>query len=217
MNALAAITEVLTPAASDDLVSLADVKGDIGVTGTEDDLYLQRRVTEMSLAAIQYMNRRLQVEKLRDSFWPQRDPYPWQLPGGVMPLQLSRWPLTAAPTLVTEQGVALAIGVDYVADLSRGQLTRIFGYDAYPSRWDALPIIVEYAAGFDPIPLDVAAAVARAVKAQYFARSRDPAIKSQSVTGVYAATYLDRASAKGGLLTPDVCSALDNYRVPVVA
>lgn len=214
MSAPAVITEILTPAASLDLVALLDVKGDLGLLTTEDDLYLQRRVTEMSLAARQYMNRTLPVETLRDSFWPQRDPYPWQIPGGVFPLQLSRWPLVAPPSLVTENGATLVAGTDYRADLGLGQLTRIrSALDPYPKPWDALPIVVEYAAGFAPIPADVAGAVSRAIKAQYFARARDPAIKSQSVSGVYAATYL----SGGGLLPADVCAALDNYRVPVIA
>ena len=215
MPAPIAITEILTPAASFDLVTLAAVRDDLGLATSEDDLYLSRRVAEMSLAARQYMNRTLPVETLRDSFWPQRDPYPWQLPGVVSPLQLSRWPLVSSPSLVTENGVTLVSGTDYLADLERGQLTRVSGADAWPRAWDALPIIVEYSAGFASIPADVSGAVSRAVKAQYFARMRDPAIKSQSASGVYAATYMTPPRG-GGLLSADVCAALDNYRVPVV-
>ena len=72
------------------------MKGDLGITTTTDDAYLQRRIDELSRAARQYMNRTLQMETVRDQFWPQRDPYPWQVPGGAMPLQLSRWPIVGA-------------------------------------------------------------------------------------------------------------------------
>jgi len=93
MNGPVTISSILEAATNYDLIDLATVKDDIGVTTTTDDAYLQRRIDELSAAARKYMNRTIQVETVRDSFWPQRDPFPWQLPGGVMPLQLSRWPI----------------------------------------------------------------------------------------------------------------------------
>lgn len=96
MNAAVIISSILEAADDYDLVDLETVKDDMGIATTTDDAYLQRRIDELSAAARKYMNRTLQVEKVRDSFWPQRDPYPWQLPGGAMPLQLSRWPIVGA-------------------------------------------------------------------------------------------------------------------------
>jgi hypothetical protein len=217
MNGPVAITTVIQAADSYDLVSLSDVKGDLSITTTVDDAYLQRRITEMSQVARQYMNRTLQVETVRDQFWLQRDPYPWQLPGGVMPLQLSRWPVIAV-TLLSENDIELVEGTDFVVDAEVGQLTRTFAVNPYPTRWRTLPITVEYSAGFEPIPPDVSGAVSRAVKGQYMARSRDPAIKSQSAAGIYAASYIQSAGAgaSGGVMTPDVYGVLDSYRVPVI-
>ena len=214
-NGPVTITDVITPATDYDLVSLCDVKGDLGVTTTADDAYLKRRIAELSSAAMQYMNRTLQVETVRDRFWPQRDPYPWQLPGGAMPLQLSRWPI-AGPTVVTENETALVEDEDYVVDAERGQLSRMFAVDTYVTRWATLPIIVEYAAGFDPIPPEISGAISRSVRAQYLGRTRDPAIKSQSAAGIYAATYLS-GGAMSGPFTPDVLAVFDAYRIPVVA
>ena len=91
MTGPVAISSVITPADSYDLITLDEVKDDLNISSTADDAYLQRRITELSAVARQYMNRTLQVEAVRDQFWLQRDPYPWQLPGGAMPLQLSRW------------------------------------------------------------------------------------------------------------------------------
>jgi hypothetical protein len=217
MTGPVAITTVLQAADSYDLISLCDLKGDLGVTTTADDAYLQRRITEMSQVARQYMNRTLQVETVRDQFWLQRDPYPWQLPGGAMPLQLSRWPVIAV-TLLSEDDIELVEGTDFVVDAEVGQLTRMLAADPYPTRWRTLPITVEYSAGFDPIPADVSGAVSRAVKGQYLGRSRDPAIKSQSAAGIYAASYNTQSGgAYGGVLTPDVYGILDGYRVPVIA
>jgi hypothetical protein len=211
------ISSVITPADDYDLVTLEDVKGDLNITTTTDDDYLQRRITEMSQVARQYMNRTLQVETVRDQFWLQRDPYPWQLPGGAMPLQLSRWPVIAV-ALLTENDIELVEGTDFVIDAEVGQLTRMLAADPYPTRWRTLPITVEYSAGFDPIPPDVSGAVSRAVKSQYMGRSRDPAIKSQSAAGIYAASYIQGgAGASGGVMTPDVYGVLDGYRIPVIA
>jgi hypothetical protein len=214
MNGPVTISTVLEAAESYDLVTLDDVKGDLGITTTTDDPYLQRRIEELSRVARQYMNRTLQIETVRDQFWLQRDPYPWQIPGGAMPLQLSRWPVIAV-TLVTEDDIELGEGTDFVIDAEVGQLTRILPIDPYPARWQTLPITVEYSAGYDPIPPDVAGAVSRAVKGQYMGRMRDPAVKSQSAAGIYAASYL--SGATGGVLTPDVYGVLDGYRIPVIA
>lgn len=334
MNGPVAITSIIEAADSYDLVSLCDVKGDLGITTTTDDAYLQRRITELSSAAQQYMNRTLQMETVRDQFWPQRDPYPWQLPGGAMPLQLSRWPiigaiagsalapppapdlsqtsggasdapqtcfvvttyvtvegetlpspeasvsvdagallmvgpppaavdgalrtaigwnvyvgitqgaearqngqaplpmdapftLPAAPvtgispppaTSVSENSIMLVEGTDFLVDNVRGQLTRQANIEPYPARWLALPIIVQYAAGYPVVPPDVSGAMSRAVKALYMARTRDPAIKSQSAAGIYAASYTAAKDAGvGALFPPDVYGVLDGYRVPVIA
>jgi hypothetical protein len=216
MNGPVTITTVLEAAESYDLATLDDVKGDLGITTTTDDAYLQRRIAEMSQVARQYMNRTLQVETVRDQFWLQRDPYPWQVPGGAMPLQLSRWPVVAV-TLLVENDIELVEGTDFVVDAEVGQLTRMVAADPYPSLWKTLPITVEYSAGFEPIPPDVSGAVSRAVKGQYMGRSRDPAIKSQSAAGIYTASYIQGGAGAAGVLTPDVYGVLDGYRIPVIA
>lgn len=93
MNGPVTITSVIEAADDYDFIDLATVKDDLGITVTTDDAYLQRRIDEVSRVARQYMNRTIQMETVRDEFWAQREAYPWQLPGGVMPLQLSRWPV----------------------------------------------------------------------------------------------------------------------------
>ena len=217
MTGSVAISSVITPADSYDLITLDEVKDDLNISSTADDAYLQRRITELSAVARQYMNRTLQVEAVRDQFWLQRDPYPWQLPGGAMPLQLSRWPVIEVALLI-ENDIELVEGTDFVVDTEVGQLTRMLPADPYPTRWRTLPITIEYSAGYDPIPPDVSGAVSRAVKNQYMGRLRDPAIKSQSAAGIYAASYIQAgAGATAGVLTPDVYGVLDGYRVPVIA
>jgi hypothetical protein len=93
MNGPVTITSILEAASDYDLIDLQTVKDDLGLAASTDDAYLQRRIDEISIAARQYMNRTIQMETVRDEFWAQREAYPWQLPGGAMPLQLSRWPV----------------------------------------------------------------------------------------------------------------------------
>ena len=101
-----------------------------------------------------------------------------------------------------------------------GQLLRL-DVDGWPKRWPALTTVVQYSAGYkptDPDFADVADAVIRMVKARFFAQLRDPALRSENITGAYEATYWF-ASGPGaaiGNLTPDVQALLEKYRVPVV-
>lgn len=100
----------------------------------------------------------------------------------------------------------------------RAQSLRV---SAWPKRWPSLTTVVQYAAGYKPTDLgfaDVADAVVRMVKARYFAQQRDPALRSENITGAYEAQYwfASGPGATVGNLTPDVEALLDKYRVPVV-
>ncbi len=104
--AVETITTVLVPAtvaACDgpstanpyDLTDLATVKDELSLstTDTSNDAFLSRAITQVSTAISKYCNRVFAVEAVQDQIFIQQDPYPWQVPGGVYPLQLSRWPL----------------------------------------------------------------------------------------------------------------------------
>lgn len=82
-----------TPAGPYDLTDLATAKDELGETDTSADNFIQRAITQASIAIRKYCNRVFQVETLQDVLYIQQDPYPFQVPGGVFALQLSRWPL----------------------------------------------------------------------------------------------------------------------------
>lgn len=206
------LTTVVEPAAVPDLVTLADVKTELDLTGSSSDAWLAKVIRRASAAASGYCNRVFPLETVRDEFWPQRDGYPWLIPGGVAPLQLSRWPVGSI-TSVTENDVALSEPADYRLRVREGQLERL-GADGYPRAWPAFRVVVEYAAGFAEIPDDVQDAVIRMVKARWFMRQRDPLLRQEEVPGVYSASYWV-STGTGGAITPDVSDLLDNYRVPV--
>jgi len=128
---------------------------------------------------------------------------------------------SALPDYVTviENNKTLAEGVDFDVDYRLGQLTRLHRQRDWPRSWPALPISVAYTAGFAEIPADVADAVLRMVKGRYFARSRDPALRSENMPGAFEAQYwlASGPGAADGNLTPDVEAILSKYRVPVIA
>ena len=108
------ITTVTVPAAATppagayDLTDLATVHVELKIaTGdTANDLWLSRAITQVSQSIVNYVKQPFQIEGLQDLCYIQQDPYPYQTPGGVAPLQLSRWPLAGIVTLTTGANVA---------------------------------------------------------------------------------------------------------------
>ncbi len=203
-----------------DLVDLPSLKAELQLADRSKDALLLRWITQASAAAAKFCNRVFAVETVQDQIFPPRDYFPAPtVIGGVMPLQLSRWPVAQPPT-VTENGVALVENTDFMVKYDVGQLLRL-DVNGWPKRWPALPTIVQYPAGYkltDPDFADVADAVIRMVKARYFAQARDPALRSENISGAYEAQYwfASGPGAAVGNLTPDVEALLDKYRVPVV-
>jgi len=105
------VTTLITPAATYALVALEDVKIELGIpdTDTSKDALLTRYINEVSGAISRYCNRSpldfneasFPVELVQDLFYPDRDAYPYQVPGGTSALQLARWPLVPTVTLMT--------------------------------------------------------------------------------------------------------------------
>jgi hypothetical protein len=112
--------------------------------------------------------------------------------------------------------VALIEGADFTADRPVGQLTRLSS-SGQPRRWDSRPVAVQYPAGYALANLaDAQDAVAEMVKERWFARTRDPMLKQENISGAYEASYWISALKDSGAMTPLVTSLLDAYRVPVI-
>lgn len=206
------ITTVVTAAKTYDLTDLKTVKLELGIDGSADDAFLAMAITAASTAAANYCNRVFPVETVLDEFWPQRDPYPPVIPGGVDPLQLSRWPIVSQGVAsVAENSIALVDGTDYRVNYPVGQLVRL-NQVGYPRQWPALPLAVQYAAGFAIIPAEVVQGVIALVRLRWFARKRDPMLRSQNVEGIYQAQYWISAMSPGNI-PPEIAGALDPYRV----
>jgi hypothetical protein len=322
-----------------DLIDLQTVKDVLGVTDPDSDKFLGMTITQVSGAIKRYCDRVFQSQFYQEQFWAYRDPYPWQLPSGFMPLQLKYWPISVQPSvagiappsqppvltassggalsattyfvrvsylsasgetavslesflpvaasnllnvasppldplglatgwnvyisktssvetlqnssplvigenwtlptsglitgaalpqfvLVVQNATspalsaipqALAEGIDFIADAETGQLTRLFS-DGYARRWPALPITVQYPAGFSAtnIPADVQDAAIRLIKSSYYARNRDPKLRSENIAGAYEAQYWFSNGPGAGNFPPDVENLLDMHRMPVI-
>ncbi|PWC96963.1 hypothetical protein [Azospirillum sp. TSO5] len=211
------ITTVITPASSYDLIDLATVKDDWGISGTGDDAFLTRSISRCSAAAAQFCNRVLASETVKDEIRIDRDQYPYQVPGGVQFLQLSRWPVSSVASVVEGVGdntTTLVAGDDYTVNKANGQITRI-GSQGYPIVWPASLIVVTYTAGYATVPSDLQDAVSRMVWTRYAERRRDPFVQRVRVDGVDDVTYIT-PKADAGNLSADVSDILDNYRVPQI-
>lgn len=207
------ITTVTVAANSKLLIDLATVKSVLGITGASEDAFLNLLIGWVSGAIEQYCNRVLVVETVKDEFWLQREPYPWMLPGGVGPLQLSRWPAVAV-TSVTEDGTALVDGTDYRVNYELGQLERL-DVKLWPKRWPTLPIVVTYSSGYSPMEPSIIDAAMRMITARRAARGRDPNLKQENIPGVREAQWWIATGKDAGNMSPDIVDILDNYRVPL--
>ncbi len=115
------------PASPYDLTTLATVHDELSIptTDTSSDAFLSRAITQSSSAIQRYCNRVFPVEALQDVCYIQQDPYPWQVPGGVYPLQLKRWPLVNwLPVTFTgnTNKTPIVSGISSTAGLTSGML-----------------------------------------------------------------------------------------------
>lgn len=203
-----------------DLIDLATVHDelDIPTSKTSDDAFLQRAISQVSAQVAKYCNRVFPVETVRDTIYPERDAYPWQTPGGVSPLQLSRWPVVRVRSVQIKAAPGFVHGAEYRVDAPSGQLIRLDRWTQYPTQWWPEQTEVVYDAGYSTIPVDLQDAVLRLITARYYNRGRDPTLKSQTQPGLGDQTYwVGSVPGVKGPFTEDIIAILDPYRVPVTA
>lgn len=146
------VTTVLSAAASYDLTDLATAKDELSLSGTSSDTWLSRAVSQVSRAMATHTKRVFAPEVVQDAFDIQQDLYPYQTPGGLAELTLSRWPVLAvisvAQTLAPGTMQMLTEGTDFRIDSETGRLIRINPFTGSGSTWEAAPVTVIYLAGF---------------------------------------------------------------------
>ena len=220
MRSSTLISTVVTPAADTDLTTLATVKTELDIETTRHDAWLSRAISVGSTAIQNYCNRILAPQTIEDQFWFARDSWPRVVRDEIAPLELTTWPTISITSVVeTIVGVVttLVLGTDFLLDAEHGQLTRL-NLLGYPCHWHSSPVVAIYQSGYAAIPDDLDEACVMLVKMRWFARLRDPLIRSQNAAGVYEASYV-MGTGPGGEddMPAEVTTLINRYRVPVVA
>jgi len=204
-----------------DLTTLEVVKNELGIpdSDTSQDVWIGRAITRGSAAFSNYCNRVFPPETVQDQIWLQSDAYPYQVPGVVAPLRLTRWPVISVTSVSVNQGngytQTLTAGTDYYLDAKNGELIRLNVWTTFPTNWDGAPTAVTYQAGYATIPSDLEQAILLWIAGAYQGRKRDPMLKENEQPGLGRQVYWI-PSAKETQFEPEITELLAKYRVPTV-
>ncbi|HEV7455917.1 MAG TPA: hypothetical protein VGN96_04010 [Roseococcus sp.] len=202
------ILTTITPPSASALVLLDVVKADLGLAGTFDqDPWLASEIIAASATIARHCDRvwgRATVQETFRAVGHDREA-----------LLLSRCPVVAVASVLVD-GTALA-PEGFEVDAEAGILYRLDGDER--RGWRARAVVVTYTAGYllpgqagRDLPADVERAARLLVTAAYEARGRDPMLRSESVQGVGAVSYLDpRAGAED--MPPQAAALLSPYRM----
>lgn len=222
---------VTTAATSTDLTTLAAVKLDLGIIGTDEDVYISSQIPRITSAIVSYLNiaqasdgtNTVGRETLTETF-RQKDAYRFGdgiRDVNVEKLILSRYPVTSIVSVV-ENGITLDPSL-YEIDGSTGIILR-FDSIGYQRNWCFRKCVVTYIAGWllpgdsgSTLPHDIENAAICLLKSTRAARTRDPLVKSEDIPGVLSTTYwVGTTRTEVGALPPEIASMLDGYRnVPI--
>jgi hypothetical protein len=212
------ILTVLNAASTYDLVDLATVKDEFGITDTSNDTKLQRWITQTSKRFAKVCGIVFPEENVSEVF---RQGGPWfGWPGATRvgsPLALKRRPVTDVSSITEDTSVLTTS--DYEVDYGSGLIYRLTSNSR--SHWRGSGITVVYTAGYYPIPEDVQGAVLAILAHKWAINGRDPLLRSFSIENVGSESYwVPLSNGTTVDLPPDLQSVADTiaaYREPVIA
>lgn len=215
---------VTVPATSRWLVTLADLKVRLGITGSGDDAELARVIRARSEAiygwcgvAADQLGRRtlvretMTVELLRDGDGRGTTiRLPWRIPVGAV-------------SNIVEDGATL-LETQYRVHAMTALVERIDPDRSAPCCWSAGPVTITYQAGWLPadaedpatdLPADLQDAALQECAAAWRGRRRDPGLRSEDVPDVYSYTVAFGQGGTRDTLLPETESVLreGGYRV----
>src|SRR5262245_1038277 len=162
------ILEVITPATSNDLTALADMKALMLITDTTTDAMLTQLITEISETVARMCNRVFGYETVEESFYQLED-------GASQRLYLSRWPVALAniTSFTSDDGIDfLTLPGEWLLEEATGTLYR------KPANGPWYGVIeVHYSGGYqlpDAAPGPLAFAVQALVRESYMGYLRNP-------------------------------------------
>jgi hypothetical protein len=198
---------VITPAKSKALITIAQAKDALSIPAddTTNDSAIGQLIAQISAAIEHYCDRVFAVQTYRDQIT-----YPCLSYGE--PLRIRQFPIRT-----DDSGEALlTLKVDgNVVDPSTYDLDIDFGRVYFITNgWAGARAVVDYTAGFDPIPPDVQAAATTWLFGGWMSRGRDPSVKSEAIFDVMTVVYQDTPTGAGEAGPPEqVCGLLTPYRM----
>lgn len=197
---------VTTPAASHDLITSAQAKTELGITGSSEDTIIAGLVRQASAMITGWCN--------RDTFIAET------LVQTERPTTRREWlllerELNVAITSIVEDGVTLAAD-EWERD---GPLLYRL-YDDGRICWAAAKTVITYTAGYtvgDDVPEILQRAALDAVVNLYRSRGRDVTIRSEQTEGVGETQYFDGRRTDVPPVSSDRLPALERFRRHMVA
>ena len=191
--------------------TIVEIKDYLGITGTEDDAWIQATLDTVIDAVEQYCQRvfPLEADIVQTDFNAN----------GASTIYLQQWPLVAIASIeVTPIGGTVGTVLDaarYRMDSKKGAV-----YLQSPQSGD---IKATYEGGFDPIPPGVTYTINESMKSLYINKDTDPSalpVKSERVDGAVTIAYdTSLVTSEGGSSGGDVpvviapfTTLLDTYR-----
>lgn len=220
-------------------IDLAELKDDLGITGTGDDAWLQRRIEGVLAAMQSYTHRYIgDVVTFEDDFSRIVDgsrlwiapPYPALM--RVTP-RLRNWPVTEIVSATNNGNTVDPASVLFNA--TTGEILSIEGAPAVDlSRSLIGAVVIRYKAGWAAIPRDLYEILRAVIANQYTLRKANAAgglsIGGLGVTAIQVpdvgsvqlgngASAFEQSASKGGAIDPILgpyTRSLDPYFVPVI-
>lgn len=191
------------------LASLSDLKYDLEITDTSQDLYLTKLLKYSSDLIEKYCNTQFGVRELSQKFRCVENK-------GF--LITKHYPVAKILSIVAD-GVVLTLN-DYELQAESGMIFRLSSNGSY-SCWNAQVVDVSYKCGYNTpdatadqdaqsLPMDIQRVCLDIASSQYYDRQRDPSLRSVSVQDVESRTFFDRNQSN--FLTDLAKEILDLYR-----
>lgn len=168
------------------LIDLDTVKTYLGITGTDDDAYLQQQIDAASAMVESYCGR--EFDRVTDQEQVIEEP--------TQHVMLTRFPLHSITTITDVDGNEFNSDAFYF-DARSGWLR--WAYDGL--KWQATDkITVTYDGGYDDIPKDLETVLLDMVATRYYQRGQDMSrpVRSETTDGIGSFTYAVDSSFFGG-------------------
>ncbi len=194
------ITEIST-GPDGELVTLSQVKLDLGITGFTEDAFLRVLLNGASAVVQAHCGRSFAMESVEETF---RDIE-------CNAVTLARYPIISVDT-VRENGVELA-PADIDCDFASGLIYRLSNNRR--SAWCTPLLVIEYYSGYESVPDVVKRATLNLTRLMYAQANRDPTLRSLELPDVATESFWSGAvpGEPGAALPADIAAMLSRFVV----